>query len=96
MAIIHKITHGYVRQTYDTERNVWLSQIFYAGDDVSWEIEDSSLIGLPSADPYLPFHMKQPDKEPILTLSCRDCNGQGCHQNGEKCGSCGGRGYFPA
>ena len=65
---INKITHGFVVQTWDTELNRWISQEFVAGDQTEFEAADSDQILNPAdvwpngPEPYLPFHVKQPDE----------------------------------
>lgn len=59
--IIHKITHGFVIQAFDTEKNQFVSQEFIAGDPVNWETEDGDPIEF--REEYLPFFMAQPCEE---------------------------------
>jgi len=40
--IINKITYGYVVQAFDTEKQQFVSQSFYAGDKVFYETRDGS------------------------------------------------------
>lgn len=61
---IHKYTHGYVAQTFDTETKQWIDQEFIASFPVEYadantgEAIESYELGEPEA--YLPFEMKQP------------------------------------
>lgn len=59
MAIVKKITTGFVVQEYDTETGKFVSQDFVAGDQVDWEDEDGNAI--PEEDAYLSFEMVQPE-----------------------------------
>ena len=65
---INKITHGFVIQTWDTELNRWIDQQFVAGDQTEFEAVGSNRILDPAdiwpdgPEPYLPFHMQQPDE----------------------------------
>ena len=65
---INKITHGFVVQTWDTELNRWISQEFVAGDQTEFEAGGSDQILNPAdiwpdgPEPYLLFHMRQPDE----------------------------------
>src|ERR1035438_3730424 len=65
---INKITQGFVVQTWDTELNRWIGQEFMAGDQTEFEAADSDQILDPAdiwptgPEPYLLFHMKQPDE----------------------------------
>lgn len=59
MAIVKKITIGFVVQEYDTETGKFVSQDFVAGDQVDWEDEDGNAI--PEEDAYLSFEMVQPE-----------------------------------
>ena len=59
MAIVKKITVGFVIQEYDTETGKFVSQEFMAGDQVDWEDEDGNAI--PKEDAYLSFEMVQPE-----------------------------------
>lgn len=64
---INKITCGFVIQTWDTELNRWIDQEFVAGDQTEFEeagtnrILDPADLWRDGAEPYLPFHMTQPD-----------------------------------
>jgi len=42
--IINKITYGYVVQAFDTEKQQFVSQSFYAGDKVEYETEIGELL----------------------------------------------------
>ena len=64
--IINKITTGFVIQSFDTEKQAWVSQEFVAGDEVDYEVD-----GLPinsqdfedrviNGNIYLQFNMVQP------------------------------------
>lgn len=59
MAIVKKITVGFVIQEYDTETGEFVSQEFVAGDQVDWEDEDGNAV--PEEDAYLSFEMVQPE-----------------------------------
>lgn len=59
MAIVKKITVGFVVQEYDTETEKFVSQDFVAGDQVDWEDEDGNAI--PDEGAYLSFEMVQPE-----------------------------------
>lgn len=65
--LINKITTGFVIQQFDTEKKVYVSQYFTAGDveyeDRFGEPVDSSLMAVnpDGSEPYLPFDMLQPD-----------------------------------
>jgi len=67
--IVKKITNGCVIQSFDTDKQLWVSQEFMAGDLCDYETED----GCPISDytnvlindiekSYLPFEMKQPQE----------------------------------
>ena len=64
---INKTTYGFVIQTWDTELNRWIAQEFVAGDQTEYEEADTERTLDPvdiwpdKPEPYLPFHMKQPD-----------------------------------
>lgn len=65
--VINKITVGWVTQTFDTDKQEWISQEFLAGDQVDYETEDGDPINytdfenrIIGNEPYLPFEMKQP------------------------------------
>mgnify|MGYP003343097949 CR=1 FL=1 len=62
---INKITTGFVIQTFDTEKNEWVSQEFVAGDTVDYETEHGEVIDSGHSffenEPYLPFDMVKPD-----------------------------------
>ena len=63
---IHKITHGFVVQTWDTQLNHWIAQEFVASDQTEFEAVGSDRllephdIWLDRPEPYLPFEMNQP------------------------------------
>lgn len=63
---IRKITTGWVTQTFDTDINDWVSQEFFAGDEVNWEDENGETIATEDVgdalDNYLPFNMVQPPR----------------------------------
>jgi len=66
--IICKITEGFVVQTFDTETRKFTDQEFVACDDVQYERDsepvDADLMQDDKGnEPYLPFHMKQPESE---------------------------------
>lgn len=58
--ILNKITTGFVVQQYDTETKKFVSQEFIAGDEVVWE-ESGEQVDSPENNPYLYFHMIQPE-----------------------------------
>jgi hypothetical protein len=64
---INKITPGFVIQTYDSDLMKWIGQEFVADNQTDYEeagtgaILDSAEIWPKSDEPYLPFHMRQPD-----------------------------------
>jgi hypothetical protein len=62
--IVHKITTGFVVQTFDTETGKYTEQEFVAGDEVDYENEDGESLDqsevMPTPEPYLPFEMRQP------------------------------------
>ena len=61
---MHKITHGYVKQTFD-ENGCCLSQEFVAGDEVEWEDlpgPTTSVLKYHTDPLYHPFDMVQPEK----------------------------------
>lgn len=70
--LIHKITTGFVTQTFNTETGKYISQEFTAGDPVEYEdefrdnltAEKMATVGFgpqaPNGEPYLPFDMVQP------------------------------------
>jgi len=62
MAIIKKITYGFVIQEYDDELEQFVSQEFVAGDQVEHEDEDGNPVDdlTASSIPYLEFDMVQP------------------------------------
>ena len=69
MSVVKKITAGFTVQQWDTEKKRWIDQEFIAGDDVTWEDEDGEILdGLPQdadgREPYLAFHMVQPETNP--------------------------------
>jgi hypothetical protein len=45
MAKVHKITHGFVDQCFDTESGKWISQEFIAGDICEYETEKQNADG---------------------------------------------------
>ena len=63
---LHKITYGFVVQTWDTELKCWIDQEFVAGDQTEFTADRSNPILDPAdiwpdvPEPYLPFHMQQP------------------------------------
>jgi len=62
MAIIKKITYGFVIQEYDDELEQFVSQEFVAGDQVEHEDEDGNPVDdlTASSIPYLSFDMVPP------------------------------------
>ncbi len=61
--LIKKITTGFVIQTWDTEKLIFTSQEFVAGDQVDYEDEKGQYPFNDSFEGeigYLPFDMKQP------------------------------------
>jgi hypothetical protein len=68
--LIDKITEGYVKQTYDTDKQTWTAQEFVAGNPVTYEVEGGEIDSedfaercLEGEEPYLPFDMVQPNEE---------------------------------
>jgi hypothetical protein len=67
--IINKITHGFVVQSFDTDKQEWTLQAFHAGD-CEYETGDGDPINITDfeervtgkKEPYLPFEMKQPSE----------------------------------
>ena len=70
--IINKVTVGFVVQSFDTETQKWVSQEFFAGDDVSYEDKD----GVPTDHirDYLPFDMVQPSTDEGIEPGSIDWN----------------------
>jgi hypothetical protein len=66
--IVNKITHGFVIQSFDTEKRRFVSQEFIAGDECVYEDENGDIVdyteALPTPEPYLPFEMEQPKARP--------------------------------
>ena len=76
--LVHKITTGFVTQTFDTRLNKWVRQEFTASDDVTYEtarqnddgefLDDAGQVAddpsdlLPSPEPYLGLEMVQPER----------------------------------
>jgi hypothetical protein len=58
MAIIRKITYGFVDQQFDTDTGKFISQEFTAGDQV--EFEDRHGEAVDEISEYLEFDMVQP------------------------------------
>lgn len=65
--VINKITVGWVTQSFDTDKQEWINQEFFAGDQVDYETEDGDPINccdfedrIVGNEPYLPFEMKRP------------------------------------
>lgn len=87
MAIVKKITTGFVVQEYDTDTGKFVSQDFVAGDQVDWEDEDGNAI--PEEDAYLSFEMVQPeDMEDGEVEKCPEC-GTPLIKDGKECPNCG-------
>jgi hypothetical protein len=59
MAFIKKITCGFVIQEYDTEKKQFVSQQFFAGDQVDFEDDDGNPVDGDEV-PYLSFDMVPP------------------------------------
>ena len=63
---VHKITVGYVVQTYDMDQERCISQEFMAGDQVMWEddygiaIDEDWVVDGIEKLPYQNFEMVQP------------------------------------
>ena len=65
--IVNKVTVGFVIQQFDTDTNEWVGQDFCAGDDVSYEDNET---GEPVSDEiagkvsnyYFEFNMVQPSQ----------------------------------
>jgi len=74
MKYINKITTGYVIQRYNQETQKFVSQEFYAGDDVSYEDGHGRHIKADITDvPYLPFDMVDPSKPGPIGTEARVC-----------------------
>ena len=58
MAIVNKITYGFVTQQFDTKTGKFISQEFTAGDQVDYENKRGEAVD--SIDEYLEFDMVQP------------------------------------
>jgi hypothetical protein len=63
--LVQKITVGFVVQTFDTEKQQFLSQEFIAGNQEDYEDEAGNpvsldLVRVEGCEPCLPFDMKQP------------------------------------
>ena len=78
---LKKITHGFVVQTFDTEKGEWVSQEFVAGDDTEYETEIGNPLRADGAaelaggeEPYLPFDMVQPGRD--VGQAIRDAIGE--------------------
>lgn len=75
--IINKITIGFVTQSFDTDKQAWVSQEFVAGDQVDYETGDGDPINvadfedrvLGKQEPYLPFDMVQPPIPPSVVIA---------------------------
>lgn len=98
---MRKITIGYVIQTYDPDKQGFVSQEFIAGD-VSWENAEGESIDPPEGDPSLALEMVQPN--PMIwarsalsewLIPCRSCaniisfSSKNISQEGLKCEKCG-------
>jgi hypothetical protein len=57
--LINKITVGWVTQVYDTDKNKFISQEFFAGDQVDYENIEGVVVT--DKEIYLEFEMVQPD-----------------------------------
>jgi len=66
MAIIKKITHGFVAQRFDAETGRCLGQEFTCGDDCTYETEDGEMIDEPDNMEYQPYHMTVVDNPPEI------------------------------
>ena len=59
--IIQKITVGFVVQRFDNVTGKFISQEFFAGDEITYEDEDGVPVESKQAEKsYLPFEMTQP------------------------------------
>ena len=54
--LLKKVTTGFVVQTFDTEKQKFVSQEFVAGDQCDYENEDG-------VEDYLPYDMVQPSDD---------------------------------
>ncbi|HOT87910.1 MAG TPA: hypothetical protein PL028_00005 [Bacteroidales bacterium] len=68
---IKKITHGYVIQTYDMEKERYIEQEFVVGGGVEYETGEGEVVSYDEMkdvifkgkeEPYLPFLMVQPEE----------------------------------
>jgi hypothetical protein len=66
MALLNKITTGFVIQVFDTEKKEFVSQEFICGDQCDYEdangegVDASEFNNAAGAEAYLPFEMRQP------------------------------------
>ena len=60
MAMLKKITYGFVVQSYSETSKVFVHQEFIAGEEVEWETCEGRKIETPDGDPYLNYNMVQP------------------------------------
>ena len=59
--IIKKFTKGFVEQVYDTEKKIWISQVFIANTNVECEDDQYNCVNCNLiSDVHLPFDMIQP------------------------------------
>lgn len=60
MALINKVTTGFVTQVYDTEKKEFVSQEFTASTQTDYEDSEGNSVDSDLVDNYLPFDMVQP------------------------------------
>lgn len=79
--IVNKITVGFVIQKFDSCENVFISQEFIAGDEVSWEDDEGNILDTPCNNSYLCFNMEQPGENEkhkkqlrsLANIACVNC-----------------------
>lgn len=79
--MLHKITHGYMRQVYDPHTRSWLSQQFVVGDDLIWENEAGETVDISEVsvkEPYLayPDIDLTEDEAPPYDGTCKVCGSE--------------------
>lgn len=72
MPEIHKITHGYVTQRWDSETKQFLGQEFKAGDLVEYQDENLNPIDAVVSCPYEKFDMLPPALVQAATCALAD------------------------
>jgi hypothetical protein len=67
--LLKKVTTGFVVQTFDTEKQKFVSQEFVAGDQCDYENEDGEIVDCElfarpdGVEDYLPYDMVQPSDD---------------------------------